>query len=129
MEVRNTERLSITDAEINAMLEARKHDSENYSKSIFAERRKARANKRKKRDERIGTILGYIVLLAISFTISIIGVSIKHYFNITGEYARCYFICLVLANIILTYTFGCGLAKVIVYLLKKNKKSKNARNC
>lgn len=129
MEVRNTERLSITETEIDAMLEARR-DSENYSKSIeFAERRKARANKRKKRDERLGTLLGYIVLVAISFTISIIGVSIKHYFNITGEYARCYFICLVLANIILTYTFGCGLAKVIVYLLKKNKKSKNARNC
>lgn len=127
MEVRNTEKLSIT--EIDTMLEARR-DSENYSKSMeFAKRRKARAERRKKRDERLGTFLGYLVLLVISFTISLIGVNIKHHFNITGEYARCYFVCLVLANIILTYTLGCGLARVIVYLLKKNKKSKHARNC
>lgn len=127
MKVRDTEKLSIT--EIDTMLEARR-DSENYSKSMeFAKRRKARAEKRKKRDEKIGTILGYIVLVAISFTLSVIGVSIKHYFNITGEFARCYFVFMILANIVLTYTLGCGLARVIVFILKKNKKSKNARNC
>lgn len=126
MEVKNTEKLSIT--EIDTMLEGRR-DSENYSKSMeFAKRRKARAEKRKKREERLGAITGFIVLLAISFTISIIGIAIKHYFNITGEYARCYFVLMTLANIVLTYTFGCWLVRVIVFILKKNKKGKNTRN-
>lgn len=125
--MKDTERISID--EIDAMLEE-KRDRENYRKSMeITKRRKVRAMKKKKREDIQSMILCFIYVLAVNLVLSAIGLKIKSYFHITGEFGHCYVLCMLMVNLMLTFTIGCGLAKVVVFILKKNKKrSRNARN-